>query len=71
LNQTLALLEKITGRPARAKYASPREGDIRDSQADIGLAQEALGYSPSLGFEEGLRRTWKWFSTNHSAAATE
>src|SRR5271169_2119693 len=40
LNQTLALLEKITGRPARAKYAAPREGDIRDSQADISLAQE-------------------------------
>jgi UDP-glucose 4-epimerase len=61
LNQTLALLEKITGRPARAKYAAPREGDIRDSQADISLAQEALGYHPRFGFEEGLKRTWEWF----------
>jgi nucleoside-diphosphate-sugar epimerase len=61
LNQTLALLEKITGRPARGKYAAPREGDIRDSQADIGLAQEALGYRPRFGFEEGLKRTWEWF----------
>jgi nucleoside-diphosphate-sugar epimerase len=61
LNQTLALFEKITGRPARAKYAAPREGDIRDSQADIGLAQEALGYRPRFGFEEGLKRTWEWF----------
>ena len=61
LNQTLALLEKITGRPARAKYAAPREGDIRDSQADIGLAQEALGYRLRFGFEEGLKRTWEWF----------
>ena len=61
LNQTLNLLEKITGRPARAKYAGPREGDIRDSQADIGLAQKALGYSPQFGFEEGLKRTWEWF----------
>ena len=61
LNQTLALLEKITGRPARAKYAAPREGDIRDSQADIGLAQEVLGYRLRFGFEEGLKRTWEWF----------
>jgi nucleoside-diphosphate-sugar epimerase len=61
LNQTLALLEKITGRPARAKYAAPREGDIRDSQADISLAQEALGYHPRIVFEEGLKRTWEWF----------
>jgi nucleoside-diphosphate-sugar epimerase len=61
LNQTLALLEKITERPARAKYAASREGDIRDSQADIGLAQEMLGYHPRFGFEEGLKRTWEWF----------
>ncbi len=69
LNQTLALLEKIAGRPARAKYAAPREGDIRDSQADISLAQKALGYNPRFGFEEGLKRTWEWFSTNRSASS--
>jgi UDP-glucose 4-epimerase len=67
LNQTLALLEKITGRAARAKYAAPREGDIRDSQADISLAQEALGYHPRFGFEEGLKRTWEWFRAAQNA----
>jgi UDP-glucose 4-epimerase len=67
LNQTLALLERITGRPARAKYAAPREGDIRDSQADISLAQEALGYHPRFGFEEGLKRTWDWFCAAQNA----
>jgi len=67
LNQTLALLEKITGRPAKAKYVSPREGDIRDSQADITLAREVLGYNPRIGFEEGLKRTWEWFCTTQNA----
>ncbi len=67
LNQTLALLEKITGRPAKANYAAPREGDIRDSQADIALAKNVLGYEPRLGFEEGLKRTWDWFSASRSA----
>ncbi len=67
LNQTLALLEKITGRPARPKYAQPRQGDIRDSQADISLAKEKLGYLPSVAFEEGLKRTWEWFSANQDA----
>lgn len=61
LNQTLGLLEKLSGRPARAKYAEAREGDIRDSQADIGLARQTLGYDPRFGFEEGLKRTWEWF----------
>jgi len=67
LNQTLALLGKITGRPAAAKYAAAREGDIRDSQADINLAQQALGYRPRVGFEEGLKRTWEWFSASQGA----
>ena len=62
LNQTLRLLEKITGHSARAKYAPAREGDIRDSQGDISLAQEILGYQPRFEFEEGLKRTWEWFS---------
>jgi len=62
LNQTLSLLEKVTGRPAKAKYAAARDGDIRDSQADIGLAREVLGFHPRIEFEEGLKKTWEWFS---------
>jgi nucleoside-diphosphate-sugar epimerase len=66
LNQTLAVLEKITGHSARAKYAPAREGDIRNSQADTHLAQEILGYHPQFGFEEGLRRTWEWFHAHQN-----
>ena len=69
LNQTLALLEKITGRSSSAKHAAPREGDIRDSQADIVLAQSALGYRPRVGFEEGLKRTWEWFYASQNATS--
>ncbi len=63
LNHTLQLLEKISGKPAKPKYDPPRNGDIRDSQADIALARKLLGYQPSIGFEEGLRRTWDWYRT--------
>lgn len=69
LNQTLALLEKITGRLAKAKYAPARDGDIRDSQADIGFAREALGYHPRIGFEKGLKKTWEWFSASQRTAS--
>ncbi len=68
LNQTLQLLEKITGRSAKPKYAPPREGDIRDSQADISLAKSVLGYSPRFDFEEGLAHTWDWFSSSQDSA---
>jgi UDP-glucose 4-epimerase len=67
LNETLRLLEKFAGRPAHANYAEPREGDIRDSQADISLAREKLGYQPRVGFEEGLRRTWEWYCAQRPA----
>jgi UDP-N-acetylglucosamine/UDP-N-acetyl-alpha-D-glucosaminouronate 4-epimerase len=69
LNQTLRLLEKITGKPVKANNAPPREGDIRDSQADITLAEQKLGYNPHVGFEEGLRRTWEWFRASQGVAS--
>jgi UDP-N-acetylglucosamine/UDP-N-acetyl-alpha-D-glucosaminouronate 4-epimerase len=61
LNYTLKLFEKFAGRPSNAKYVEPRMGDIRDSQADVSLARQKLGYDPRVGFEEGLRRTWDWY----------
>lgn len=61
LNEVLHLLAKITGRKIQARYDPPREGDIRDSQADISLARKMLGYEPRVNFEEGLKRTWEWY----------
>src|ERR1700690_3495558 len=52
LNQTLDLLRRITGKNLAAKYEAPRDGDIRDSQADIRKACEILGYQPTVQFEE-------------------
>ena len=62
LNETLRVLEKFAGRTADANYTQPRPGDIRDSQADISRAREKLGFNPGISFEEGLRRTWDWYS---------
>lgn len=62
LNEVLKLLGKISGESIGAKYDRPRAGDILHSQADIGLAAEFLNYRPLVDFEEGLRRTWKWYS---------
>lgn len=61
LNQTVELLNKISGKRLEVKYDPPRDGDIRDSQADISQAREFLGYDPQVGFEEGLRRTLEWY----------
>ncbi len=42
-------------------YRQPREGDVRNSLADILLAEGLLDYHPSTKFEEGLRNTIAYF----------
>jgi nucleoside-diphosphate-sugar epimerase len=68
LNEVVRLLEKITGKKISPQYDPPRSGDIRDSQADISRAREILGYQPLVPLEEGLRRTWEWYSRSQRSA---
>ncbi len=71
LNEVLHALSKITGKALEAKYDPPRDGDIRDSQADISQAKEFLGYGPQIGFEEGLARTFEWYRESQLKAAAK
>jgi nucleoside-diphosphate-sugar epimerase len=66
LNQVLQMLGKTSGKTLETKYEPPREGDIRDSLADIRLAREFLGYEPTVLFDEGLERTYAWYQANHT-----
>lgn len=66
LNQVLKLLGEIWGKKIAARYDPPRTGDIRDSQADISLASNVLGYKPLVHFDEGLKRTWEWYKATYS-----
>jgi len=61
LNQTITLLNEIFGREVRPRYEPPRAGDVRDSQADITLARQLLGYEPKVKFAQGLRQTVEWY----------
>src|SRR5213082_2272402 len=71
LNEVLRELARITGKTLETKYEPPREGDIRDSQADISQAREFLGYSPRVSFEEGLARTFEWYRETQAKAAVK
>jgi UDP-glucose 4-epimerase len=39
----------------RPVYRAPREGDIRNSYADIGKAEKMLGYRPKITVKKGIR----------------
>ena len=61
LNALFSTLKDIVGSDAAPDYGAPRAGDVKDSQADIGLASTLLGYTPVVEFDEGLRRTVAWY----------
>jgi UDP-N-acetylglucosamine 4-epimerase len=49
-----------------ASYREPRAGDIRNSLADISLAKNILGYTPTKNFAEGLAETIEFFKEKYS-----
>lgn len=49
-----------------AIYREPRNGDIRNSLADISLANDFLGYTPTKKFEDGLIETIDFFKEKYS-----
>ena len=61
LNQVVALIGDVIGRKVEARHEAERAGDIKHSLADIGEARRRLGYTASVSFAEGLRRTVDWY----------
>ena len=61
----LDLLEElgtILGIDVDPEHTAPRAGDIRHSFADISAAARDLGWEPTVGLSDGLRRTVDWFA---------
>lgn len=61
LNELLDKLRAILGVDTKAKYEEPRVGDIKHSFAAIDKLGK-FGYKPTVDFEEGLKRTVKFFT---------
>jgi UDP-glucose 4-epimerase len=60
----LQLVEGINhalGTNIQPKFEPARQGDVRDSLADISLARQLLRYEPVVGFKEGLKRTVDYY----------
>jgi len=64
LLELIRALQVITKNETQAEFGPTREGDVRDSQADIFKARQMLGFEPSVPFDEGLRRTVAWFQAS-------
>jgi UDP-N-acetylglucosamine/UDP-N-acetyl-alpha-D-glucosaminouronate 4-epimerase len=67
LNELLRVMNQLLGTNLQPIYKEPRAGDVKDSQADITKARTLLGYAPTVGLEEGLRRTLDWCRSESTA----
>jgi UDP-glucose 4-epimerase len=61
LNETYQVIARLLNFKEPPLYGPIRAGDVTNSQADISAARDAFGYSPEIGFEEGLRLTVQWY----------
>ena len=60
VNQVLATLEEILGRPIRRERRPSQPGDVRHTLADTSLARDLLGFVPRVSLREGLANEVEW-----------
>jgi UDP-glucose 4-epimerase len=64
VNETIDVINDTVGKNIKPIYADPRPGDIKHSLADITLAQNLLGFKPSVSFKQGLQKAISWYRDN-------
>jgi UDP-glucose 4-epimerase len=67
LLELLARIGDAVGAQPDPIFEPTRAGDVRDSEADISVARERLGYEVLVPFDEGLRRTVDWYAQSRTA----
>ena len=61
LNQLHDIIQNEIGVRIAPHHEAARNGDIKDSLADISGAQALLGYEPSIKVSAGIRQTVQWW----------
>jgi UDP-N-acetylglucosamine 4-epimerase len=64
VNHVFEIVKKYAGSNSSAEYLPNRNGDIRDSLADISKIKHMMGYEPTVKLEQGLKITVDWFNEN-------
>jgi nucleoside-diphosphate-sugar epimerase len=67
MNQSIALLERISGRTLALTRHPPVPGDQRRTSADTTRIREELGWEPNVTLEDGLRNQWEWAAAKVAA----
>lgn len=68
LNDVISLIEESVGKTAIFKFQERHPADPLMTWADISQAKDVLGWTPTVGIEEGIRRTVEWYMANREWA---
>jgi UDP-N-acetylglucosamine/UDP-N-acetylgalactosamine 4-epimerase len=64
LNQLFQMITETAGVEMQPEYLPDREGDIRDSLADISKAARIIDYQPEFDLKSGIQITYNYFLKN-------
>jgi UDP-glucuronate 4-epimerase len=64
LRETIDAIAETLGKPATIQQLPEQPGDVRQTYADITLAERELGYQPATPFRDGLQHFVAWFRAN-------
>jgi len=64
VNELFHTIRELVGSDVQPTYRENRQGDVRDSLADISKARAYLGYEPNVKLREGMDATLQWFRAN-------
>lgn len=66
LKEFISLVQKHVGQSAKIKVMPNQPGDVPYTCADVSKAYRLLGYKAQVPFEEGIRRTAKWYKESYA-----
>lgn len=60
LDEMLATISRVVGHEPKITRLPMQPGDVMRTWADLTRSTRELGYSPTTGFEDGVRKQWEW-----------
>jgi UDP-glucuronate 4-epimerase len=60
LDEMLATISRVVGHEPKITRLPMQPGDVLRTWADLSRSSRELGYSPTTGFEDGVRKQWEW-----------
>lgn len=61
----VGLIEDAAGKDAHIKYIEAQKGDVKHTYADVMKAGRLIGYKPTVGIGEGVKKYVEWYRREH------